>query len=338
MQSYPLRNYVVDITPINQRLFGWIRFEDNRNWIRLDEKPLSFLFSITKRDDSLHSWKIHFRDQLNNDIQCDIHDLEAAPTNVTDFPNLDEKHKRFFKVSISTNNKQQIFTCSVDNGDTREDVFCFSPNLSYPAFLFSACQQYLPLITHKDFPNFVETGSLFGHTSIHAGNWFDTVHSIELSTELYNELPVQWAKQRGIHFHHGSSAAKLPDIINSLCGPTVFFLDSHWSGDNTVDWNNSSFVGYPIDTAHLGGDGSPSPEQQKPIIEELELIMATFPDEALIIIDDWKLFGVKDTAFDGMDWTHISQRAVIELLDNNSRVIVHNVLDGHRYAIGLRAT
>ena len=61
-------------------------------------------------------------------------------------------------------------------------------------------------------------------------------------------------------------------------------------------------------TAHLGTDDKPSAQQQKPLMDELELISSTFVEEALIIIDDWKLVGCKDTAFKGMDWTHLSHQ------------------------------
>ena len=154
------------------------------------------------------------------------------------------------------------------------DIFSFCPNLTYPDFLFSACQMYLPRVSDSCFPNFVETGTLFGYTTIHASNWFENVHSIELSEELFNELPHEWAEKRGIKFYRGSSQEKLPEILSKLQGPTVYFLDAHWSGDETVNWDSSTFVGYPMNTAHLGSGDNPTAQQQKPILNELELIMS----------------------------------------------------------------
>lgn len=212
-----------------------------------------------------------------------------------------------------------------------------SPNLMYPAYLFSACQMYLPRISDNCFPNFVETGTLFGHTSIHAANWFKCVHSIELSTELFDDLPLEWASNRGIHFHHGSSQEKLPQIISSLVGPTVFFLDSHWSGDKTVNWKDSTFVGYPTDTAHLGSGERPTAQQQKPLVEEIQLILSTFREEALLIIDDWQLIGLQNSAFEGMNWTHINKESILKLFDDSSRTIFHCELGAHRYIAGVNA-
>lgn len=335
MEYYPVKKCVVDITPIDARLFGWLRFEGNRNWIKLDEKPLKFQFSITARDDELHSWEIGFRNQSDSEIQFEITELDKPEGNVTDFPNLEAVHKRFFSISIYTSNKNQVFTCTVKKGQSTGDVFSFFPNLNYPGFLFSACQLYLPRITAKPFPNFVETGTLFGHTSIHASNWFENVHSIELSSDLFNELPIEWAEKRGIKFYHGDSSKKLPNIISVLEGPTVFFLDSHWSGDQSVDWANSTFTGYPMDTAHTGSGDMPTPSQQKPIVEEIELILSTFQEEALLIIDDWQLFGVKDTAFKGMDWTHINKLSIIDLIEMSPRTMFHTAFGAHRYVVGL---
>ena len=96
VESYPLKNFVVNITPINRMHFGRLRFFDNRNRVKMDDSPLSFEFAITAREKDLHNWHIHLKDQAGNLIECELEEQETPSVDVTHFPILDKAHKSFY--------------------------------------------------------------------------------------------------------------------------------------------------------------------------------------------------------------------------------------------------
>ena len=85
--------------------------------------------------------------------------------------------------------------------------------------------------------------------------------------------------------------------MESLNNNTIFFLDGHYS--------------------HCGtGRG----EKDCPLLEELEAIMEKFKHEAIIIINDFRLFGKgpKKGGF-AEDWEDISKEKVLEIVKSRCR-------------------
>ncbi|CAK9078583.1 unnamed protein product [Durusdinium trenchii] len=150
------------------------------------------------------------------------------------------------------------------------------------------------------FGRFVETGTFLGQTVVALSAHFSELHSIELSRECFEAAKLfAWKAQRPIHFHQGHSTKVLQAILPKLNGPTVFYLDAHFSGSVTAGL-----------------------EEKVPLPEELLLISELFPHAALVIIDDLDLFAQVNTfeAIDGQtgafsgrhpsDWRSITCEAL----------------------------
>jgi hypothetical protein len=81
--------------------------------------------------------------------------------------------------------------------------------------------------------NFIETGTYLGETTVWASSFFDQVHTIEISEEIYNKTSKKYKEKTNIHFHFGDSKTVLPKIIPTIKGTTLFWLDGHWCGRDT---------------------------------------------------------------------------------------------------------
>jgi hypothetical protein len=112
----------------------------------------------------------------------------------------------------------------------------------------------------------VETGTYKGGTAYWASTMFDRVITIEASATLYREVTGKYRHVRNIEFIHGDSREELRGVIAGLDGPSVFWLDGHWSGEATYGKNN-----------------------QCPLIDEIEIINSS-KYEHFILIDDARYF------------------------------------------------
>lgn len=114
---------------------------------------------------------------------------------------------------------------------------------------------------------FIETGTYLGNTTAEASLVFNTVHTIELSPELYEAARERFKNQKNVLLHQGDSGKLLNDLIPTLSSRIFFYLDSHFSGNGTA----------------FGG-------QNTPVLDELFAIRAK-PD-SVILIDDIRNFQV----------------------------------------------
>lgn len=128
-----------------------------------------------------------------------------------------------------------------------------------------------PLLEKVDIKVFVETGTAAGESAKLAATLFEQVYTIEIikGRQQIKDSPSN------IEFHTGYSVEILPEIINELLKTkksnhkeyVLFWLDAHYSGNTTNE------TGYP----------------ECPLLEEIEAV-AIYGEEALIIIDDARLF------------------------------------------------
>jgi hypothetical protein len=93
----------------------------------------------------------------------------------------------------------------------------------------------------------VETGTYLGDMIFALRHRFRTIISIELSTEL-----CERAQQRLREFPHvsiiqGDSSRVLPDILEGLKAPTLFWLDGHYSAGNTALGDRETPVSAEVD-------------------------------------------------------------------------------------------
>ncbi|HSY17149.1 MAG TPA: glycosyltransferase, partial [Candidatus Acidoferrales bacterium] len=114
---------------------------------------------------------------------------------------------------------------------------------------------------------FVETGTFLGNTTAIAGGIFEEVHTIELSTELAAKARARFANTTHIHVHQGDSAGLLSQILEQLSVPALFWLDGHYSEGVTAK-----------------GQGN------TPILDEIAAIVRSGRKDAVIMVDDLRLF------------------------------------------------
>lgn len=164
------------------------------------------------------------------------------------------------------------------------------------------------------FNTFIETGTYRGETIFTMEPFFDTLHTIEIKKEFYENCRANY-KGNKITFHLGDSSNILPKILPDIQGNVVFFLDGHWSSKDT-------------------GRGS----KDVPLFEELKAINLLLHGKAILVIDDYRLFGRHPNAifkfkYHTEDWKEINKRGLVTLL--KSRLIA-SFVHGDRFTICIR--
>jgi hypothetical protein len=114
---------------------------------------------------------------------------------------------------------------------------------------------------------FIETGTLFGSSLYALKRRFKTLYSIELSTELAEKARHRFRSSPHIHILQGDSGAVLPELLEKITTPCLFWLDGHYSGGITARSD--------LDT---------------PILKELQTILDHPCKEHVILIDDARMF------------------------------------------------
>ena len=119
---------------------------------------------------------------------------------------------------------------------------------------------------------FVETGTFIGNTLLGLKDSFEQLFSIELDRGIYELAKARLCNLEHIKIFHGDSSKVLPEILNDLKTPALFWLDAHYSSGVTAK-----------------GD------LQTPIMRELKAIFAHSSKQHCILIDDVKDFnGLND--------------------------------------------
>lgn len=114
----------------------------------------------------------------------------------------------------------------------------------------------------------VETGTLFGSTTIVFSSLFDEVHTIEIDNSLFTKANTRFQTFPNVKCHLGSSEKVFKELLPTLKGKrALFYLDAHWQNH----W---------------------------PLLEELEEISKTHKDNCIIVIDDFKVPGRRDIPHD----------------------------------------
>jgi hypothetical protein len=129
-----------------------------------------------------------------------------------------------------------------------------------PTFL-----QFLVSLSHAK--NFVETGTYYGDSTKAAAPIFENIYSIELSPEIHKQAKERLKEYRNVNLYMGDSKQILPLLLFQLDEKTIFFLDGHYSCENTARGDTDT-----------------------PIIEELIAIKNSKLKNPIIIIDDIRFF------------------------------------------------
>lgn len=115
---------------------------------------------------------------------------------------------------------------------------------------------------------FIETGSHVGfgiELAIRSG--FDEIYSIELTDHYYQFCVDKFSGNGRVNIIHGDSFYELEKLLNNHNKPFTYWLDGHYSGDDT-------------------GNGV----KESPLLKELEVILSRGVDGELIYIDDMRIY------------------------------------------------
>mgnify|MGYP001307768361 CR=1 FL=1 len=149
---------------------------------------------------------------------------------------------------------------------------------------------------YKEYPNFIETGTFMGETILHMEQYFLNLYSIELKKEFYENIKKNY-KGNKINFYLGDSSYVLKEILPNITNKSIFFLDGHWSSGITARGLKDT-----------------------PLYEELISIMSNHTNEAIIIIDDVRLFGKgPNNGESECDWEDINTKKIISILGDRLR-------------------
>ena len=134
---------------------------------------------------------------------------------------------------------------------------------------------------------FIETGTYLGNTVNAVKKNFKEIYSIELNKGLYLKAKRRFIKDMHINLILGDSSEKLPEILSKIDSPCLFWLDAHYSGENTSKTNIETpitkellcILNHPnknhiilIDDSHkfIGKNDYPSISKLKEIINQYE--------------------------------------------------------------------
>ncbi len=153
---------------------------------------------------------------------------------------------------------------------------------------------------YTKYPCFIETGTLNGDTTFAMEQYFNKLYSIEFS-EKYHYNTKNKYKGDKIDFILGDSSIVFQSLLPTITEKCIFFLDGHWSGG---------------DTGHSAKDC--------PLDEEITHINNLFRNEAIIIIDDFRLFGLDQSSGKlGEDWSQINKQNLLKILQSRIDKVYH---------------
>ena len=153
---------------------------------------------------------------------------------------------------------------------------------------------------YRKYNCFIETGTYKGETIFALEPLFEKLYTIEFSEKYYNNTKNNYSGNK-INFILGDSSIVFESLLPNITDKCIFFLDGHWSGG---------------DTGHSSKDC--------PLEEEITHINNLYQNDAIIIIDDFRLFGLdKSSGKLGEDWSQINKETLLNILKPRINKVYH---------------
>ena len=141
--------------------------------------------------------------------------------------------------------------------------------------------------------NFVETGTGLAEVvrAVHDVDSSLTIHTIEVVPEIYEQNNIRFSYLKKVNWHLGESAQILSEVVPTLEGNTLFWMDAHVPG---ADVGLSSY-----------GDEKDI-DKRLPLRKELETILENRDvSNDVIVIDDLRIY--EDGPFETGNWDERSK-------------------------------
>lgn len=154
---------------------------------------------------------------------------------------------------------------------------------------------------YKKYTCFIETGTFHGGTIFSLEPYFHKLYTIEFSEKYYNNTKSKYRGNK-INFLLGDSAVVLERLLPTITDKCIFFLDGHYSGGDTGQSNKDC-----------------------PLYEEIMHINNLFTKDAIIIIDDVRLFGLSKLSGGKFneDWSEINKEHLLHILQGRINKVYH---------------
>ncbi len=153
---------------------------------------------------------------------------------------------------------------------------------------------------YTKYPCFIETGTLNGNTIFAVEPLFDKLYTIEFSEKYYYSTKERY-KDHKIDFILGDSSVVFESLLPKITDKCIFFLDSHWSSGDTGRSTKDC-----------------------PLEEEITQINNLLKNDAIIIIDDFRLFGLDESSGKlKEDWSKINKETLLNILKSRINKVYH---------------
>lgn len=157
---------------------------------------------------------------------------------------------------------------------------------------------------YNNYYNFIETGTYKGETIINMEPFFKKLYTIEIKKDFYEQVKNNYNGNK-INFILGDSSLMLKSLMNDIENSSIIFLDGHWSAENT-------------------GKG----DKDCPLYEELYNIINFHKENAIVIIDDVRLFGKgPNKGNETCDWEDINIDCILNIV--KERLEIYYFLPSH---------
>jgi hypothetical protein len=147
---------------------------------------------------------------------------------------------------------------------------------------------------------FVETETFRGDTIFALEPYFNKLYTIEFSEKYYNNTKNKYSGSK-INFILGDSAIVFESLLPNITDKCIFFLNGYWSSGYTGNSN-----------------------QDCPFDEEITHINNLFKNDAIIIIDDFILFGLDNSSGKlNEDLSKINKENLLNILQGRINKVYH---------------